>query len=408
MRVALLGPDLFSAFHDFARALNEAGARVVGVGATPRHRLRAGLVRHLERWIEVPNPLEGKAVAAAIRRALRGRELDRLETVEERLVVAAADARALLRLPGLSPEAARLCRDKVKMKEAWRRAGIPCAQSALVRTEAELASFTEQVGFPVIVKPRAGLGSQKTFRLERAGDLSKVASLFRLGSGGEAAVEEYIEGHEGFYDTITIAGAPAFEFVSHYYPSVLEALSNRSIAPQIAATNRLEAPGYRELFEAGRKAIAALGITDSATHMEWFFGPKGLKVSEIGARPPGERLWDLYCQGNDLDLYRSWAEAIVSGRKLGSLSRRFAAGSVQVRPDRDGRIAGYRGLERVLKKYGDLIFAKEIPPPGRKTVPIEKGYLANLWLRLKHPDYDELRKTLDEIGRTVKVLALPG
>ncbi len=407
MRVVLLGPDLFSAFHEFARALEEAGAKVVGVGSTPRHRLRAGLVRHLERWVEVRNPQDGQEVAMAVRRALRGRELDRLETVEERFVVSAAEARHALGLPGLGPEAARLCRDKARMKAAWREAGIPCADSALIRSGAELAAFVERVGLPIVVKPRAGLGSQRTFRLESLKDCSTVLTLFRIGLGGEAIAEEFVEGHEGFYDTLTVNGQPVLEFVSHYYPSVLEALSRREVAPQIVTTNRLNAPGYRELFQAGRQVLQSLGITTSATHMEWFFGSKGLKVSEIGARPPGERIWDLYCQAHDLNLYRCWADAIVRGHVEARPSSRFAAGSVQVRPNRDGRILRYVGLERVLRKYGELIFAKEIPPPGRKTVPIEKGYLSNLWLRLKHPDYDRLRAILDEIGHTVRVLAVP-
>lgn len=407
MRVALLGPDMFAGFHDFARALAEVGARVVGVGKTPRHRLRAGLSRYLEQWVEVQDPFNGQVVAAAVRRVLRGRELDRLETVEERLVVAAADARLALGLPGLSPEAARLCRDKARMKAAWREAGIPCAESAVVKTPNELYAFSERVGFPLVMKPRAGLGSQKTFRLENKKDLEIAASFYRLRSGGEAMVEEFVEGHEGFYDTLTVNGQPALEFVSHYYPSVLEALSRREISPQIVATNRLSAPGYRELFEVGRKVLRVLGITTSATHMEWFFGPNGLKVSEIGARPPGERIWDLYCHAHDLDLYRCWAEAIVFEAVRAKPSCRFAAGSVQVRPSCDGRIARYEGLDAILKKYGSLVFAKEIPPLGRRTVPIEKGYLSNLWLRLKHPDYDRLRAILNEIGSTVRVFAVP-
>src|SRR5215475_4319712 len=62
-----------------------------------------------------------------------------------------------------------------------------------------------------------------------------------------------------------------------------------------------------------RRVIGALGIGTSATHMEWFFGPKGLKFSEIGCRPPGVGAWDLYSAGNDMDVYRAWANAIVHG-----------------------------------------------------------------------------------------------
>ena len=37
-------------------------------------------------------------------------------------------------------------------------------------------------------------------------------------------MEEFVEGHEGFYDTITINGQVALDFASHYYPNVLEAM----------------------------------------------------------------------------------------------------------------------------------------------------------------------------------------
>ncbi len=46
-----------------------------------------------------------------------------------------------------------------------------------------------------------------------------------------------------------------------------------------------------------------------------------------------------------------------------------------------------------------------LPPPGTPTQPVEAGYMANAWLRMKHPDYDELRHMLDDVGRTIKVRA---
>jgi len=402
--VALLGPDLFDAFDEFARALKQAGARVTGVGATSPSRLRRALRHHLDDWVHVRSPFDGEEVARALG---RGRGVDRLETVEERLVEPAASARERLGLPGLSSASARLCRDKPAMKEALRRAGIPCAESAAVESRADLRRFAERVGYPLIVKPRAGLGSLGTFRVESPAELEAAARKLGVERGVSAAVEEFVEGHEGFYDTLTVDGVPRLEFVSHYYPNVLEALSDRRVSPRIAATNRVEQEGYRELREIGRRVIAALGIPTSATHMEWFFGPKGLKVSEIGARPPGERLWDLYCVGNDLDLYLEWARAIAFGRVAARPSRRYATGSVQVRPDRDGRVAGYLGLAEVRRRVGASLFSSSLPRPGSRTVPIEKGYLANAWFRLRHPDYDRLLAQMEEIGQILRVRARP-
>jgi hypothetical protein len=59
------------------------------------------------------------------------------------------------------------------------------------------------------------------------------------------AVEEFLDGHEGFYDTLTHRGEVVHDFASHYYPNVLEAMRTRWISPQIVATNRIDrAEGY--------------------------------------------------------------------------------------------------------------------------------------------------------------------
>ena len=139
--------------------------------------------------------------------------------------------------------------------------------------------------------------------------------------------------------------------------------------------------------------------------MEWFFGPKGLKFSEIGCRPPGVSVWDLYGAGNDLDLYEEWAKAIVHGHTESRASRRFATAMIALRPDRDGRIASYEGMDVIERKYGDCIIDCHLPPPGTATQGVDGGYMANAWIRMRHPDFDTLRAILDEVGETVQVRA---
>ena len=403
--VALVGADLFSAYHDLARGLKQVGAAVTGIGFSPRAQLPAGLRPWLDQWVQVGNVADPAALFEAARQAGRHRTLDRLETGDENLVLPTAQARERLGLPGLSARTAHLCRDKPAMKEALRAAGLPCAESAAVASLGELEAFAERVGYPLVLKPRGGLGGLGTFRAGDAGELLAAARKLGVDRGGSAAVEEFVEGHEGFYDTVAVDGRPVHEFVAHYYPPVLPALADRRIAPQIAATNRVESDGYGELRRVGRQVIAALGIDTAATHMEWFFGPKGLKVSEIGARPAGERIWDLYCVGNDMDLWREWAMAIVHGRPGARASRRLATGSVQVRPDRDGKIAVYEGVREVMAAIRPYLFQHRLPRPGTLTDPIHKGYLNNVWFRLRHPDYDALRRLMDFIGERLRVRA---
>jgi len=183
-------------------------------------------------------------------------------------------------------------------------------------------------------------------------------------------------------------------------------MRTRWINPQFIATNRVDAAeGYQELKVMGARVVKALDIGTSATHMEWFAGPKGLKFSEIGCRPPGVRAWDLYNVGNDVDLYREWAMAIVHGRPGARLSRRFSAGIVALRPTQDGRIAGYVGVDKVERAFGQWMIDAHLPPEGTPTGPVSAGFMANAWMRFKHPDYDTLREILNTVGQTVKVIA---
>jgi hypothetical protein len=220
------------------------------------------------------------------------------------------------------------------------------------------------------------------------------------------AVEEFVEGHEGFYDTISIDGHPAYDFISHYYPNVLEAMRERWISPQFISTNQVDSnPDYEQVRELGLRAVEALGIGTSATHMEWFFGPKGLRFSEIGCRPPGVRAWDLYAAGNDVDIYREWANTIVNHGVERPLSRRRAAGIVALRPDRDGTITHYDGLDEVQRQFGEWILDTYLPGNGTATQPVEAGYMANAWIRMVHPEFDTVHHMLNVVGETVHVRA---
>jgi biotin carboxylase len=309
-------------------------------------------------------------------------------------------------IPGTSVHTTWLCRDKPAMKEILREGGVRCARSLGSGLSEEIRAFAAEVGYPLVLKPRAAAGAQGTYRVDDDDGLGSAFHTLGVDQGGEVAAEEFVEGHEAFYDTITIGGSVAHEFITHYYPNVLEAMRTRWISPQFITTNRLEsASAYQEVLELGRKVIDLIGIDTSATHMEWFVGAKGLIFSEIACRPPGVRAWDLYCAANGIDLYQEWALAVCYGRTGRRPSREYSAGIINLRPDRDGVIAGYEGLDEVHRRYGEWILDSHIPSEGTATQGVEAGYMANAWIRMRHPDYDQLRAMLDDVGETVQVRA---
>jgi formate-dependent phosphoribosylglycinamide formyltransferase (GAR transformylase) len=405
MHVLFVEPAFPHNQREFVRALHKVGARVTGIGERPQQYLDTELKGWLHGYEQVGSVVNQQALLEAVRLCQAREWVDRLEATVEAHILPAAKVREACGIPGTTVRTAFLCRDKPAMKQALREAGIPCAQSAGVSTPDEARRFAEQVGFPVIVKPRDAAGAAGTHRADGPAQLEQVIAESGLDRGAPAAIEEFVVGHEGFYDTVCAEGRVVHEFGTHYYPPVLEAMRERRVSPVFVATNRLDAPGYEEVRQMGARVIRALGIETSPTHMEWFYGPKGLKFSEIGCRPPGVGAWDLYCAGNEMDLYAEWARAIVGAEPRERPSRRYSAGMLALRPDRDGRIRGYDGVEQVQREFGQWVIDSHLPPPGTPTQPIEAGYMANAWIRMRHPDYDELRRILDRVGRTIKVYA---
>lgn len=406
MHVLFLAPDTSIYNHRFLRALKDDGARVTAFGYQETRTLSEPARHLLDGYETIRNLTDAGELTAAARRVADRRPVDRVETIDEPLIGPAAVIRRALGLPGLTPEQATLCRDKAAMKETLRRHEIPCARSAVVAHGDDVRRFVEVEGYPVILKPRDGFGTLNTFRVESAADLERALGALKPGEQGRTVlVEEFIDGHEGFYDTLTVGGRVAHDFIAHYYPGCLEALGDRKIAPQIAVTNRVDAPGYEELRKVGARVIEVLGLDRTATHMEWFYGSKGLRISEIGARPAGERIWDLHARANDLDIYAAWSAVVLRGESRGVTSRRLAAGSVQIRPDQDGTVRRHEGVEEVVRACGPSVYEFDLPRPGTPTQPLDKGWLANTWFRLTDPDYDRLRAMMTFIGQTLRSYA---
>ncbi|MDO5503803.1 MAG: ATP-grasp domain-containing protein [Actinomycetia bacterium] len=404
MNIVFVEPSFPKNQRRFLWALRDVGATVIGVGETPEDWLEPEVRDALAGYYKVDNVTDPHQLDAAVEWAQFRMWVDRLESTVESHQMAAAQVREWRRIPGTSVRTTWLCRDKPTMKEALRQAGVPTAASTAADNADQVRDFAARVGYPLILKPRAGAGAQGTTRVENDSQLADALSQF--GSAESIAVEEFVEGHEGFYDTISINGAIEHDWMTHYFPNVLEAMRHRWISPQFVTTNRIDdSPLYTEVREMGSRVNEVLGIETSATHMEWFFGPKGLRFSEIGCRPPGVGCWDLYSAANDVDVYREWAHSIVHGRREHDLSRAYSAGLVALRPDQDGHIQGYAGVSDIAELYNQWIIDAYLPEPGTGTQPVEAGFMANAYARLRHPDFDVLRGMLDHIGATLRVYA---
>ena len=240
----------------------------------------------------------GDLIAAA--RAWHAQErFDGVLTFAESSVVAAAAVAEALGLPGPGVEAARTSRNKLLMREAHERGGVPHPRFRFVPDLDAALAAAEEIGYPVILKPTLGSGSNFVFRLDGPDDMrlrfpQAVAGIdgmvwYALEPEGEDAgphgmlVESFLDGAEfltesvvwdgevfvgSIVDRVTVEGT-TFDDDVHHAPTALG-------PDQVAAVHRVIAAAAR-----------AQGLTRSVMHAEVRFHRGEPYILEIAVRPGG-------------------------------------------------------------------------------------------------------------------------
>ena len=388
----------------YARGLARVGARVHGVGDTPRDALPGPLKEALTDYLTVPRILDEADVMQRVTAWLRGRSIERVLTNWEPLVVLAARLRERWDVPGMSVDVARGFRDKKLMKDRVEAASIRTARSARASSAVDVRAACETIGFPVVVKPIAGAGSADTHRVDDDDQLERV--LNTLGHVPEVTVEEFVVGDEYTYDTLCIAGEPVFENVAQYFPNPLVMRTEQWVSP-ITITHRDMTRGpIPEGVALGRRVLEALRMHDGFTHMEWFATPDGEVVfSEIGCRPGGAHLVDQMNYTCDTDLFLEWARIVCHQRFEGETERKYNCAVICKRAEGEGRITRIEGLEALRERLGDALVSEALLPIGAPRRNWKNTLLSDGHLIVRHPDWDRALELSRAVASDLRLYA---
>jgi biotin carboxylase len=332
-----------------------------------------------------------------------GRQIGRVERLIgalEQLQVPLAQVREGLGIEGMDLSTALNVRDKARMKDVFRAAGVPCARHQLVKNGSEARDFADSVGFPLVAKPPAGAGAQATYRLDDMGSLEGWLLAVPPSDQAPALLEEFLVGDEHTFDSVAIGGETIWGSISDYYPTPLEVLRNPWMQWVVVLPRDITGPEYAGIREVAPSALQALGVQDALTHMEWFRRKDGsVAISEVGARPPGAQLTSMIGYAHDIDLYRAWCEIVILGR-FNPPQRRFATGTAYLRGMGRGRVRTVHGVDRVQREVGHLIVEAKLPEPGR---PASSDYVGEGYVIVRAEDTKTVLDALQFIVSNIRV-----
>lgn len=325
-------------------------------------------------------------------------------------VLTASHAREMLGLPGNSPEAVALTRDKGAMRQRLAAAGVSQPAFVVVRSGGGgrvVGAAARSIGFPdspVVVKPVGLSGSRGVIRVDHPSDLDSAVGRARevAAEAGEVdsaiVIERYVAGAEvavegmvdrgsfsvlAVFDKPDAPTGPYFEETYYVTPSALPAGMLADVGSEVA------------------DAAAAIGIVDGPVHAEARVDPDGrVWILELAARSIGGLCSRSLRFGLGVSL-----ETLILRHAMrlpaSDLTRESAASGVLMLPiPREGTLVAVKGQDEARAVFG--IQGLEITiPMGRWVRPLPEGdrYLGFMFARGPSPEAVEstLRDAFDQL-----------
>lgn len=387
--------------------------RILIVAATTGYQLRSfeQAARRLgmdvalatDRCRQLEDPWGDRAIAVRFDRAeeslpaiLAAAPFDGVVAVGDRPTYLAALAAERMGLPYGPVEAVLACRDKHRMREAFRAGGLKLPEYFLARIEDDPETVSRRVFFPCVLKPLGLTASQGVIRADdprqfvaaferiRAILESRAVRRLREPMHEFIQIESYIPGREFALEGLVTEGVlqPLALF------DKADALEGPYFEETIYVTPSREPPSVqRAIVATTQQAVRALGLRHSPVHAEMRVNAEGVWMLEVAARPIG----GLCARALEFEggarleevVLRHAAGDDVSGVRLAA----GAHGVMMIPVPKEGCYEGVEGVQeaRAVAGIEDIVITAV---PGEHLVPLPEGssYMGFLFARRDSPD----------------------
>jgi biotin carboxylase len=299
----------------------------------------------IEDVFALPDFSDMHAVRHAVGYLARGIKFDRFVPLGDYDVEVTADLREHLRVPGMGVTVSRNFRDKLTMRERAAEFGLDVPAFTGLIHDADVDAFLGTVPGPWVLKPRMEAGSKGITVIHTPSEL--WAQLETLGDArGHYLLERFVPGDVYHVDAIVYRGQVVFSSAQRYGKPILHLKQQGGVYS--TRTIARDTPLERGLQSLNRQVIAALGMTQGVTHIEYIQSRDDgqFYFLEAAARVGAAKISDVIHAATGVCLWHEWARleaASVRSPYVIPVAKRDHAGVVitvagQEKPD-------YRGYD---------------------------------------------------------------
>lgn len=296
-----------------------------------------------------------------------------------------------LNLESLTNQQICWVRDKVSMKSKFRSIGLNTVDFTTVETKEDVKEYFKKRNCePIIVKPRRGMNSIDTYKIESFEDIEKLPIEF---SPNKYMVEEFCYDHEWSIESLVQDGIVLDSYVTYIPNPTIWATINNDLNCHMTVPIT---PNYFKFIpkEYIQKIVDGMNLKNGAMTIEVFIDKEGnVKASELGWRLPGCQATLNHSLSYGIDIYNILIDIMLHNKiNLKYNKRIFSVGDLYL-PNKEGTISTITSLEELLKMNGVIggnMFVKE----GDYQVKRRAGNDASGWVLVQGQDENE---TLDKM-----------
>ena len=307
---------------DFIRECKRLGCRVILI--TKEKMLHEDWPRDsLDDLIAVPNDAGPALMIDLTAFIARKMKVDRVVALEEFDVMTAALVREHFCLPGMSSSTAKTFRDKFRMAEAAKAAGIVVPEYVPLINADDMRAFMARVPSPWIIKPRSdvsAIGIRKVNCEDEVwnwvGEMNERENLRERAS--YYLLAQFVAGEVFHVDSLVLDSRVLFAGVNRYGRPPLEVAHGGGTYVSRSVARRSD--DEKELLKINRKLVKALKHERGAAHAEFIKSEADghFYFLEIAARVGGAYIADVLEAASGLNLWREWARMEVADAGVAS------------------------------------------------------------------------------------------